>query len=95
MSELVSGALNSLLAGENTGNFVSPGLPRAINGFESGSNFIGLKGNSLRVGTGKLFRPYRELNRSIREVFVRIRDFVLAPIWDPYFPTAVGFIPRL
>src|SRR6516162_4236772 len=33
-----------------------------------------LRGNSLRIGTGNLFRPNRELNRAIREVSALIRE---------------------
>src|SRR5215472_3647680 len=33
-----------------------------------------LRGNSLRIGTGNLFRPNRELNGGIRELFGRIRE---------------------
>jgi len=45
------------------------------NGSEFGSNISDLKAISLHTRTGKLFRPNRELNRAISEVFVRIREF--------------------
>ena len=38
------------------------------------SNSMGLRRNSLRIGTGNLFRPSRELNRAIREVIRLIRE---------------------
>jgi molybdenum cofactor biosynthesis enzyme MoaA len=33
-----------------------------------------LRANSLRIGTGNLFRPSRELNRVIRELIRLIRE---------------------
>jgi hypothetical protein len=41
---------------------------------ESRNKFNGLQPNSLRIGTGNLFRPSRELNRSIREFICLIRE---------------------
>ena len=43
-------------------------------GLESRAKYNGLRPNSLRNGTGNLFRPSRELNRAIREFIRRIRD---------------------
>ena len=34
---------------------------------------------SLRVGTGNLFRPNRELNRAIREIIILIREPAISP----------------
>ena len=43
------------------------------------AKYKGLRPNSLRSGTGNLFRPSRELNRAIREIIRRIRDFLRWP----------------
>ena len=40
----------------------------------------GLRSNSLRIGTGNLIRPCRELIRAIREFFCLIRNPALAAI---------------
>ena len=37
-------------------------------------NFNGLRHNSLRIGTGNLLRPCRELNQVIREFICQIRE---------------------
>src|SRR6202043_53572 len=47
---------------ENTGNFVRRGLRVRTTGSKSSIKFNGLRANSLRIGTGNLFRPSRELN---------------------------------
>src|SRR5689334_21830079 len=38
------------------------------------TEFNGLRSNSLRIETGNLFRPCRELNRAIREFIRLIRE---------------------
>jgi hypothetical protein len=40
----------------------------SLTGSQFSIKFNGLRCNSLRIGTGNLFRPSRELNRAIREV---------------------------
>ena len=73
MSELVSEA-KFPASWENTGNFIRLGLRvRTINS-ESEAKFNGLQPNSLRIGTGNLFRPSRELNQIIREFIRLIRE---------------------
>src|ERR1700730_11015362 len=54
--------------------FCSPGPPSATIGSESSAKFNGLRRNSLRIGTGNLFRPSRELIRAIRELNRLIRE---------------------
>ena len=54
--------------------FCSSGPPSATTGSESSIKFNGLRANSLRIGTGNLFRPSRELNRVIRELIRLIRE---------------------
>ena len=54
--------------------FRSSGPSSATIGLESRAKYNGLRPNSLRNGTGNLFRPSRELNRAIREFIRRIRD---------------------
>src|SRR5215472_1755387 len=49
-----------------------------------------LRGNSLRIGTGNLFRPNRELNGGIRELFGRIREEALARVFLPRSPRYKG-----
>jgi hypothetical protein len=43
-------------------------------GSKSIAEFNGLRPNSLRIGTGNLIRPCRELIRAIREFFRLIRE---------------------
>src|ERR1700730_888443 len=52
----------------------SRATPCATTGSESSIKFNGLRANSLRIGTGNLFRPSRELNRVIRELIRLIRE---------------------
>jgi len=54
---------------ENTGNFVRLGLRR-----NAEPKYNNLQSNSLRIGTGNLIRPCRELIRAIREFFRLIRE---------------------
>ena len=54
--------------------FCSSGPPRATIVSESRNKFNDLQPNSLRIGTGNLFRPSRELNRPIREFIRLIRE---------------------
>src|ERR1700731_1887968 len=59
--------------------FCSSRPPSATIGSESIAEFNGLRHNSLRIGTGNLIRPCRELNRAIREFFRLIRESGRAP----------------
>src|SRR5207237_6109500 len=54
--------------------FCSSGPPSAAVGSQSSKQFNGLRRNFLRIGTGNLFRPSRELNRAIREFIRLIRE---------------------
>src|SRR5215471_5487670 len=49
-----------------------------------------LRGNSLRIGTGNLFWPNRELNGGIRELFGRIREEALGSRFLPRRPRYEG-----
>ena len=59
---------------ENTGNFVRLGPECAYWLANSGPNSMAYDPNSLRIGTGNLFRPSSELNRAIREFICQIRE---------------------
>src|ERR1700737_4737878 len=59
---------------EYTGYFVRRAPPEWIVRPESRAKFNDLRANSLRIGTGNLFRPSRELNRVIRELIRLIRE---------------------
>ena len=67
-SELVSGNPNSLLAGKIQGILFS-GPPSATIVSESRNKFNDLQPNSLRIGTGNLFRPSRELNPAHQGIY--------------------------
>src|SRR5262252_2291079 len=54
------------------------------------SDISTLQGNSLRIGTGNLFRPNRELNGGIRELFGRIREEALGLRFLPRSPGYEG-----
>jgi|HubBroStandDraft_4_1064222.scaffolds.fasta_scaffold161416_2 hypothetical protein len=54
--------------------FCSSRPPSATIGSISIAEFNGLRPNSLRIGTGNLIRPCRELIRAIREFFRLIRE---------------------
>ena len=54
--------------------FCSSRPPSATIGSKSIAEFNGLRPNSLRIGTGNLIRPCRELIRAIREFFRLIRE---------------------
>src|ERR1700731_4471545 len=60
--------------------FCSSRPPSATIGSKSIAEFNGLRSNSLRIGTGNLIRPCRELIRAIREFFCLIRNPALAAI---------------
>ena len=63
-------ALNTVVVRE----FCSSRPPSATIGSKSIAEFNGLRPNSLRIGTGNLIRPCRELIRAIREFFRLIRE---------------------
>jgi len=72
LSELVSEA-KFPASWENTGNFIHLGLRVRLLARNPRPN-SGLTTNSLRIGTGNLFRPSRELNQIIREFIRLIRE---------------------
>jgi hypothetical protein len=61
----------------NTGISRRFGAQRRLKGNEKGHQISRLRANSLRVRTGNFLRPYRELNRAIREISATIRESAL------------------
>ena len=70
-----------MLAGKIQGICTSE-RPSPVNSPKYSQNFHGLGPKSLRIGTGNLFRPSRELNRAIREVIRLIRESCACPASD-------------
>ena len=70
--ELVSEIPNSLLGKYR--EFRRFGAWRRLGGTEKGHEISVLRANSLRIPTGNLLQPCRELNRAIREVSAVIRE---------------------
>ncbi len=73
-SEPVSWMAKFPASWENTGNFARLDPRVRTIGSESRIEFNGLRPNSLRIGTGNLFPPSRELNQVTREFIRLIRE---------------------
>ena len=86
MCELVSLGSNSLLAGENTGNFVDPEFGGHIPQRQKWSQISPLRTNSLHILTGNFWEPCRELDLTIRELSARIREACPTLQADPETP---------
>jgi hypothetical protein len=85
MCELVSLGSNSLLAGENTGNFVDPEFGGHIPQRQKWSQISPLRTNSLRILTGNFWEPCRELDLTIRELSARIREAYCGALFGANF----------
>jgi len=78
---------------ENTGNFVDSGLGGASEAAKKGTKSVSYGPIPYASEQGIFLRPYRELNRAIREIFALIKESRSRPLFWGLCPAENPIVP--